>query len=210
MRLEPTTSPPLIWLVSQWYFLFILFWKIKKAFKKLKLYDCVTIAIFHFSNFVSCFILWCIWWVTRIPLQDIIGWCQLEFLMLLWSLFYLLLSYLLKYIASFSFSFFNLVYYHEQMMSYLGHSPLSLSLSIYIFLILCSYILIACFLMCSKLHLWLNFLVLVKLSGGKSPHCLYNRQMLKLLRILLQIAYKLYHDSDCDWCYIAHIWNIIF
>ena len=162
MRLEPTTSPPLIWLVSQWYFLFILFWKIKKAFKKLKLYDCVTIAIFHFSNFVSCFILWCIWWVTRIPLQDIIGWCQLEFLMLLWSLFYLLLSYLLKYIASFSFSFFNLVYYHEQMMSYLGHSPswwcygwcklkfrcpynfflieiLSLSLSLSIYIYICMY-----------------------------------------------------------------------
>ena len=39
----------------------------------------------------------------------------------------------------------------------------------------------------------------------QSPHCLYNRQMLKLLPILLLIAYKLYHDSDCDWCYIAHI-----
>ena len=76
------------------------------------------------------------------------------------------------------------------MMSYLGHSPslsLSLSIYIYIFLILCSYILIACFLMCSKLHLWLNFLVLVKLSGGKSPHCLYNRQMLKLLRIFCKL-----------------------
>ena len=39
----------------------------------------------------------------------------------------------------------------------------------------------------------------------QSPHCLYNRKMLKLLPILLQIAYKLKHDSDCDWCYIDHI-----
>ena len=47
--LNPQPHLHLYLLVSQLYFLFVLFWKIKKAFKKPKLYDCVTIAIFIFQ-----------------------------------------------------------------------------------------------------------------------------------------------------------------